>query len=91
MVKNFIKDFWDTQASNFKTDHTASWGDNFAIELEIENIALHLHEGASVLDVGCANGYSSVRQLVTNPKQITGVDVSEIMINYDNEREEDKK
>jgi ubiquinone/menaquinone biosynthesis C-methylase UbiE len=82
MDNNFIKEFWNNQANSYKTEPTASWGDNFAIELEIENIAKYINEGSVVLDAGCANGYSSFRQLSTNPKHITGIDFSEPMIKY---------
>jgi ubiquinone/menaquinone biosynthesis C-methylase UbiE len=91
MENNFIKEFWNNQADSFKSDHAASWGDNFAIELEIENIAKHIKKGSNVLDVGCANGYSTLRQLSTNPKHITGIDFSEPMIKYANEQKEKLK
>jgi ubiquinone/menaquinone biosynthesis C-methylase UbiE len=86
MNNNFIKEFWDNQAAQFKTDHSASWGDKFAIDLEIANISEHIIEGTTVLDVGCANGYSTFRQLETKPKHITGIDYSEDMIKYANEQ-----
>lgn len=43
-MSNFIKDFWESQAVKFKDSHSASWGDNFAIDLEIENISQHQKE-----------------------------------------------
>ncbi len=41
-MSNFIKDFWENQAITFKESHAVSWGDNFAIDLEIENIAKYV-------------------------------------------------
>jgi ubiquinone/menaquinone biosynthesis C-methylase UbiE len=67
-------------ADTHGTSHAASWQDNFAINLEIETIGRHIRAGHSVLDVGCANGYSAIRQLARNPASITGIDFSEPMI-----------
>jgi len=56
MEQDYIKKFWENQADKFGTRHEASWGDFFAIELEIDEIGRHIYKGAEVLDVGCANG-----------------------------------
>ncbi|HQI46676.1 MAG TPA: class I SAM-dependent methyltransferase [Bacteroidales bacterium] len=82
--KNYIKEFWDNQAKKFKGSHNASWGDIYAIDLEIKNIANYIKKGSSILDVGCANGYSTFKHLSKHPKSITGVDSSESMIKYAN-------
>jgi len=89
MKNDFIKEFWDNQANYFKTSHSASWGDKFAIDLEIENISKYIKEGSNVLDVGCANGYSTFRQLETKLNHITGIDFSEPMIRYANEQKKE--
>lgn len=87
-VADFIKDFWQSQAEKHKAAHSASWGDNWAIDLEVENIGSYIKEGDTVLDMGCANGFAAIRQLARNPKKIYGVDFSEKMIDYaQNERE----
>lgn len=85
---DFIKEFWDQQAINHKSSHVASWGDNFAIELEIENISKYITKGDVVLDVGCANGYSTFRMLERKPSKIVGVDFSEQMIHFAHEANE---
>ncbi|OGS71078.1 MAG: hypothetical protein A3F91_02135 [Flavobacteria bacterium RIFCSPLOWO2_12_FULL_35_11] len=54
-MNDFIKTFWEKQASKHKTSHTASWGNNYAIDLEIETIGVHIKESDVVLDIGCAN------------------------------------
>ena len=61
MENDFIKDFWESQATKFGESHEASWGDNFAIDLEIENIGAFITEGNSVCDIGCANGFALLR------------------------------
>lgn len=79
-MSDFILEFWSSQADTFGTSHAASWGDNFAISLEIETIGKHIREGDVVLDVGCANGFSALQHLQRKPLSITGVDFSEAMI-----------
>lgn len=78
-MSNFILDFWNSQAKKFGVSHEASWGDNFAIQLEIETVGKHIPAGANVLDVGCANGYSMLHHLDKAGK-LTGVDFSADMI-----------
>jgi ubiquinone/menaquinone biosynthesis C-methylase UbiE len=77
---DFIKDFWEKNAEKYKNSHWASWGDNFAIELEIDNISRFISDGNFVLDAGCANGYSAFKQLQAKDIHIVGVDYSEKMI-----------
>ena len=76
----FIKEFWEKQGDVFKESYEASWADNYAIELEIENISKYINKGDEVLDVGCANGYSTFFYLKKKPIHITGVDFAESMI-----------
>ncbi|MDH5564082.1 MAG: class I SAM-dependent methyltransferase [Nitrospirota bacterium] len=79
-MTNHILEFWNLQADKFGTSHSASWGDNYAIDLEIQTIGQHVKEGDRVLDVGCANGYSAIHHIDKNVSSITGVDFSEPMI-----------
>lgn len=79
-MNNHILQYWSSQADKFGTSHSASWGDNYAIDLEIHTIGQHIKEGDKVLDVGCANGYSAIRHLGKHISSITGVDFSEAMI-----------
>ena len=80
-MTDFIHEFWEGQAREHGTSHTASWGDNFAIALEIDTIAGHIQDGDAVLDVGCANGYSSFEQLARHRlKRLLGIDFSGAMI-----------
>jgi len=84
-MSDFIKTFWETQATKFKGSHEASWGDNFAIALEVENIAKYIKHGDTVLDVGCSNGHATLAMLQKKPVEIHGVDYAENMIVYANE------
>jgi len=84
---DFIKKYWNNQGDRFKDSHWASWGDNFMIELEIDIISKQLENHDFVLDVGCANGYSTFEQLKrNNTLKMIGVDFSENMINSANFR-----
>ena len=42
MSKDHIKQYWESQGQTHGESHWASWGDNWAIELEIETIGGHL-------------------------------------------------
>ncbi|MBX3043252.1 MAG: methyltransferase domain-containing protein [Ignavibacteriae bacterium] len=78
---DFIKKFWDNQAVLHGVNHHASWGDYYAIELEINNISNHLKDGIDVLDVGCSNGFGLLKQSDRfNFKSAFGIDYSESMI-----------
>jgi ubiquinone/menaquinone biosynthesis C-methylase UbiE len=84
MSNDFIKQSWEENALKYKKSHWVSWGDEYAINLEIQEISKHLNN--KVLDVGCANGYSLLEQLKQNKSlKMTGIDFSESMIKYANE------
>ena len=79
-MSNHILQYWNSQADKFGKSHSASWGDNFAIALETSTIGQYIKEGDKVLDVGCANGYSTMHHLDKHVSSITGVDFSGSMI-----------
>lgn len=81
MEKNYIKEYWEKQGNTHNTSHWASWGDNWMIDLEIDTIAKHIKNGDVVLDVGCANGYSTFQQAEKHHlSSITGVDFADSMV-----------
>ncbi len=82
---DFIKKAWTQQATTHGTSHSASWNDIYAMQLEIETIGKFIKKGDRVLDVGCANGYSTFSQLSREPQEIIGVDYVEEMVAYANE------
>jgi ubiquinone/menaquinone biosynthesis C-methylase UbiE len=86
MDKDFIKEHWEKQAVIYGDAHEASWGDYFAIDLEIQTIGQYISEGNEVLDIGCANGYSTFKQLSKKVRSITGIDFSEKMIEAANRK-----
>lgn len=90
-MTDFIKQIWDNQAEKHKESHWASWGDKYAISLEVENISKHIRNGDNVLDVGCANGYSTFEQSERKKIKIHGVDFSPKMIKYAQKEKKNKK
>ena len=91
-MTDFIKSFWEQQGSTHGTSHKSSWGDLWAIELEIEAIGKHIKPGDRVLDIGCANGFSLFHQLERNPEaHFTGIDFAESMIAVAKESQREKK
>jgi ubiquinone/menaquinone biosynthesis C-methylase UbiE len=79
-MSDHILEFWESQARKFGTDHGASWGDQYAIALEVETIGKHIRKGDAILDIGCANGYSALHHLERGVASITGIDFSASMI-----------
>jgi SAM-dependent methyltransferase len=81
MNKDHILAYWESQGVEHNDSHWASWGDNWAIDLEVETIGKHLKDGDHVLDVGCANGFSSLKQFEKHRlASVTGVDFAASMI-----------
>ncbi|MBN1868843.1 methyltransferase domain-containing protein [Candidatus Sumerlaeota bacterium] len=86
-MTDHIKQHWDRQAETHGDSYAASWGDLYAIQLEIETIGTFLHPGDKVLDVGCGNGHSTLAQAQRGIGSIVGVDYSEKMIEQARQRE----
>jgi ubiquinone/menaquinone biosynthesis C-methylase UbiE len=81
MTEDHIKEYWESQAETYAESHWASWGDNWMINLEIETIGKYINDGDRVLDIGCANGYSTFRQAESHKlASITGVDFAAKMV-----------
>ena len=75
-----VYEYWTRQAREYGQSPSASWSDHCVIEMEINEIAKYLTDGDKVLDVGCANGYSSIQFACTRPIQIRGLDYVPEMI-----------
>lgn len=84
MTKRFnleeIRMYWAEQVTKHGQSPSASWSDQMVIELEIREILKHLNDGDRVLDVGCANGYSTVQFASQKLIHIRGVDYIPEMI-----------
>ncbi len=75
-----VFEYWTKQAREHGPSPSASWSDHRVIEMEISEIAKHLTDGDKVLDVGCANGYSSLRFARVCRIQLRGLDYVPEMI-----------
>jgi ubiquinone/menaquinone biosynthesis C-methylase UbiE len=72
--------FWNKQAHEHELSPSASWSDHRVIEMEIAEIVNRLNDGDTVLDVGCANGYSSVQFASARKIRLRGLDYIPKMI-----------
>jgi ubiquinone/menaquinone biosynthesis C-methylase UbiE len=75
-----IREFWTRQSGEHGLSSAASWSDHRVIELEIREILQRLADGDRVLDVGCANGYSTVQFASQKRLTIRGLDYIPEMI-----------
>lgn len=72
--------FWTKQAETHQQSSDASWPDRCMIALEIEELLRHVSDGQRVLDVGCANGFSTLHVASRRRVEIVGLDYIPEMI-----------
>ena len=75
-----VYEYWNRQAQEHGQSPSASWSDHRVIELEIAEICRRLSDGDRVLDVGCANGYSSLQFAIARNVKLRGLDYIPKMI-----------
>ena len=75
-----IRDFWTEQAREHGQSFAASWSDRPVMEMEVRQILSFIDDGDRVLDVGCANGWSTVQFAAAKSISIRGVDYIPEMI-----------
>lgn len=81
--KQNVKEFWEHQAKTFEESPLATAPDTHFRDLEIASILRYLKDGASVLDVGCGNGFSTFAFARKLPRmRCIGIDYSESMIDF---------
>jgi SAM-dependent methyltransferase len=75
-----IRNFWKQQAIEHGQSPSASWSDQSVIEMEVSEILTRLEDGDRVLDIGCANGFSTVQFAAQKHIEILGQDYIPEMI-----------
>lgn len=75
-----IRSFWSQQASIHRQSPDASWSDRMMIELEIRELLKHIEDHDRVLDIGCANGYSTLKFASSRRVDVLGLDYIPEMI-----------
>ncbi len=75
-----IKGYWTRQAETYGPSYVASWSDRCVIEMEIEQILRRMEENTKIIDIGCANGFSTLRFAKEKNIDIHGVDYIPEMI-----------
>jgi ubiquinone/menaquinone biosynthesis C-methylase UbiE len=75
-----IRDFWTQKAREHGLSPSASWSDRMVIEMEIREILARLGDGDNVLDIGCANGFSTIQFASQKRIDIRGLDYIPEMI-----------
>jgi ubiquinone/menaquinone biosynthesis C-methylase UbiE len=86
-----IRGYWTEQAAKYSESPEASWSDVMVIEKEINEICSRLDDGDRVLDVGCANGYSTASYARRKRVRIRGIDYVPEMISLARGRIKDEK
>lgn len=81
-----IRTYWTRQASEHGQSSAASWSDTRVIDMEIHEISTRLANGDRVLDIGCANGYSTAQYACAQRIDIRGLDYIPEMIAQANAR-----
>jgi len=81
-----IYDFWTRQATEHRQSPSASWSDVRVIEMEVAEISRRLCDGDRVLDIGCANGFSSMQFATQRNICLRGLDYIPAMISEARER-----
>lgn len=81
-----VRSHWTQQATNHGLSSSASWSDHCVIEMEISEIASHLSTGDEVLDIGCANGFSTVQYAAQKKIKILGLDYIPEMVELARQR-----
>ncbi len=81
-----IREFWTQQAREHGPAPAASWSDQAVIDMEVREILKRLSDGDRILDVGCANGFSTVQFASQRKTHVRGVDYIPGMIEQARQR-----
>ena len=88
-----VHEYWASQAEAHGADPAASWSDRTVIDMEVRQIADRVDDGDRVLEVGCANGYSTIEVAARRTVDIDAFDYVAEMVDQAQarlERERDR-
>lgn len=71
---------WDAFARKYGLDCRASTPDAYLVNLEIRTLRKYIGNGERVLDIGCGNGYTSIKLAQKKAIKVIGIDISSEMI-----------
>ena len=74
LMNEQIQQFWSEQVREHGQSPSASWSDHPVIDLEVRELLKHVRDGEHILDVGCANGYSTLRLAAERRVRIKAID-----------------
>jgi ubiquinone/menaquinone biosynthesis C-methylase UbiE len=75
-----IRQFWSEQALKHHQSPDASWSDRQVIDLEVKELLKYIQDGDRVLDIGCANGFSTLQLAAVRRIDVLGLDYVPEMI-----------
>jgi len=75
-----IKEYYEKKVKDNKEKSVSSMPDAILIDKEIELIINYINDDDCVLDVGCANGYSTMKYAMAKRCRAKGIDFSDSMI-----------
>lgn len=76
-----IKEYYEERSKNFRGQAAVSMPDQLLIDLENQTLRKYLTRRGSLLDAGCANGYSTLEFAKASLSiSVRGVDYSEAMV-----------
>lgn len=81
-----IQDFWRQQALTHGQSVAASWSDAPVIEMEAREVLKYLNDDDRVLDIGCANGWTTLHLASHKRINVLGLDYIPEMIEQANIR-----
>lgn len=82
---NKVTAVWDEFAQKYKLDRRTSTPDAYLVDLEIKTLIHFIKNGRELLDIGCGNGYTSIKLARKRKIEIIGIDISAEMIKYANQ------
>lgn len=75
-----IKEYYEKKVKDNKGKSVSSMPDAILIDKETELILSYINDGDFILDVGCANGYSTMKYAMAKKCHAKGIDFSDSMI-----------